>query len=262
MNTPIWQVDAFASEAFTGNPAGVCLLDEPRSEEWMQNVAMEMNLSETAFLVPEEKEYLLRWFTPACEVILCGHATLASAHVLWSEGIENPASPISFRTLHSGRLAARQVDGGIELDFPARPPELIPVPGELASALNLEPVLVARDCEDFLVLLPDEAAVRAVAPDFSALRRQTDRGVIVTAPGRGYDFVSRYFAPAAGIDEDPVTGSTHCCLCPFWAERLGKPNLVGFQASQRGGVVNVELRGDRVLLAGSAVTTLKGKLHV
>lgn len=262
MSTPIWQVDAFASQPFTGNPAGVCLLDNPRSDEWMQHVAQEMNLSETAFLVAEEGGYQLSWFTPACEVILCGHATLAAAHVLWSEGVAASSREIVFRSLHSGTLTARRREDLIELDFPVRLPEPVVVPDGLAEALNLEPHLVARDVEDYLVLVADEQVVRRVRPDFARLRNLTDRGVIVTAAGDEYDFVSRYFAPAAGIDEDPVTGSTHCCLCPFWAEKLGKGTMVGYQASARGGVVQVTLAGDRVLLAGTALTILKGELLV
>jgi len=262
MTTPIWQVDAFATEPFRGNPAAVCILDEPRPEAWMQGVALEMNLSETAFLVPRNDGFQLRWFTPACEVRLCGHATLASAHVLWSEGMVEPSRPIAFHSLHSGVLPARRLGEQIELDFPARIPDEIAPPAGLAEALGLEPRFVARASRDVLVLADSETVVRSLRPDFAALRKVDARGVIVTAPAAASDFVSRFFAPAVGVDEDPVTGSAHCCLCPFWADRLGKKSLVGFQASARGGVVAVTLDGDRVRLAGPAVTVLCGELRV
>ncbi len=262
MTTPIWQVDAFADEPFRGNPAAVCPLTEPRPEEWMQHVALEMNLSETAFVVRRRGRLLLRWFTPACEVRLCGHATLAAAHVLWSEGMVDPARTIEFDTLHSGVLSATRRNDRIELDFPVRSAEVVPPPDGLAEALGVEPILVARAARDVLVLVDDEAAVRALTPDFARLRRIDARGVIVTAPAAEVDFVSRFFAPAVGVDEDPVTGSAHCCLCPFWAERLGRTTMVGYQASARGGLVSVTLCGDRVVLAGSAVTILRGELLV
>lgn len=262
MKTPIWQVDAFATEPFRGNPAAVCVLTEPRPELWMQQVALEMNLSETAFVVHQGEDFLLRWFTPACEVRLCGHATLASAHVLWSEGMVEPSRTIDFRTIHSGVLSARRRREAIELDFPARPPEEIPSPAGLAESLGFEPVLVARGGRDVLVLAENEAQVKSLRPDFSLLRKVEARGVIVTAPAAEVDFVSRFFAPTVGIDEDPVTGSAHCCLCPFWAGRLGKTSMVGHQVSARGGIVAVRLSGERVKLAGPAVTTLRGELLV
>ena len=260
MTTPIWQVDAFTDEPFRGNPAAVCILEAPIDEDRMQRIALEMNLSETAFVVPRTDGFELRWFTPACEVRLCGHATLASAHVLWTEGFIEPSATIAFHTLHSGTLTARRDGGRIELDFPARPPEEIEPLDGLADALGLEPVLVARAARDILVLARDEATVRGLRPDFARLGRVEARGVMVTASASEFDFVSRFFAPAVGIDEDPVTGSAHCALSPFWAERLGKTSMVGYQASARGGVVHVTLDGDRVLLAGSAVTTLRGEL--
>jgi PhzF family phenazine biosynthesis protein len=262
MTTPIWQVDAFTDEPFRGNPAGVCVLEEPRSDAWMQYVALEMNLSETAFLVPQEGGFLLRWFTPACEVRLCGHATLASAHVLWSEGLVERSRSIEFETLHSGVLSARSAGSRIELDFPARVPEETTPPDGLTEALGFEALLVARAARDFLVLADSEETVRGLRPDVTRLRRVEARGVIVTAPAVEFDFVSRFFAPAVGVDEDPVTGSAHCALCPFWAERLGKLAMIGYQASARGGVVAVTLAGDRVVLAGEAVTTLRGELLV
>jgi len=262
MTIPIWQVDAFTDEPFRGNPAAVCLLDAAIDEDRMQAIALEMNLSETAFVVPRDDGFQLRWFTPACEVRLCGHATLASAHVLWSEDIADPSAPISFSTIHSGILTARRDGSRIELDFPARPPKRVAPPAGLADALGLEPRFVARAARDYLVLAEDEAVVRGLDPDFSALGRVEARGVIVTAPAAKFDFVSRFFGPAVGINEDPVTGSAHCCLGPFWAERFGRTTLIGYQASPRGGVVHVTVSGDRVLLAGSAVTTVRGQLAV
>ncbi|HSL17597.1 MAG TPA: PhzF family phenazine biosynthesis protein [Methylomirabilota bacterium] len=263
MTTPIWQVDAFTDAPFRGNPAAVCVLDGPRTEAWMQGVAAEMNLSETAFLVPrDDGGYQLRWFTPACEVRLCGHATLASAHVLWSEGFVEPAATIAFHTIHSGVLTAVRRGDRIELDFPARTPEEVSPPDGLADALGLEPRFVARAVDDYVVLADDETKVRALRPDFPKLRRVAARGVIVTAPGTDFDFVSRFFGPAVGVDEDPVTGSAHCCLAPFWADRLGRTSMVGYQASSRGGIVAVTLAGDRVKLAGPAVTVLRGELLV
>jgi len=262
MTTPIWQVDAFTSEPFRGNPAAVCVLDDPRPKTWMQQVAAEMNLSETAFVVPRDSGFQLRWFTPACEVRLCGHATLASAHVLWSEGLVESTTKIVFDTLHSGTLTARRDGDRIELDFPARVPIKVDAPEGMGEALGLEPELVARAADDFLVLADNEATVRALTPDFQRLGKVEARGVIVTAPAAEFDFVSRFFGPAVGIDEDPVTGSAHCCLCPFWAERLGKLKMIGYQASARGGVVTVVLDGDRVKLSGSAVTTVRGVLLV
>lgn len=262
MKTPIWQVDAFTDEPFEGNPAAVCILDAAIDENRMQRIALEMNLSETAFVVPLADGFRLRWFTPACEVRLCGHATLASAHVLWSEGFVEPSTRIEFHTLHSGILTARRDGNRIELDFPARPPEEIEPPDGLIDALGFEPLLVARAARDILVLAQDEGTVRGLSPDLTRLGRVDARGVMVTSAAEEYDFVSRFFAPAAGVAEDPVTGSAHCCLCPFWAARLGKRSMVGYQASRRGGVVLVTLSGNRVILGGAAVTTLRGELLV
>jgi PhzF family phenazine biosynthesis protein len=227
----------------------------------MQSVASEMNLAETAFLTPQgDGRYGLRWFTPAVEVDLCGHATLASAHLLWEEG--EPSAELTFET-RSGELeAVRAGDGSIRLDFPADPPAPIDPPDGLAKALGAEPVAVYRGVSDLLVELADADAVRRLAPDLRAVAEIRARGVIVTAAGDGdeTDFVSRCFYPAAGIDEDPVTGSAHCTLASFWCPRLGRPSLVGWQASPRGGRVGVELAGDRVLLTGRAVTVLRGEL--
>jgi len=264
-------VDAFTSEPFAGNPAGVCVLDAPADAGWMQQVAREMNLSETAFLHRTDDGYALRWFTPVVEVDLCGHATLASAHVLWQRSLLGPAEPARFDT-RSGRLTATRVENlsasgrseeWIELDFPSTPEEATSAtPAALAEGLGIQPKYVGRSRFDYLVELADERAVRNVAPDFVKLRTIQARGVIVTAraDSAGVDFVSRYFAPAFGIDEDPVTGSTHCCLGPFWATRLARRTLVAHQLSARGGVMKVTVAGDRVRLAGQAVTVLKGEL--
>jgi len=264
MSQTIVQVDAFTDRPFAGNPAAVCVLPAPRDERWMRDVAREMNLSETAFLVRrDDGAYDLRWFTPAAEVDLCGHATLASAHVLWEDGHLTPHETARFHT-RSGLLTATRTGDWIELDFPATPPKPTQPPADLARALGTEPLWVGSSRFDLLVLLRDERAVRELRPDIAALRELDARGVIVTAPAAGpeagYDFVSRFFAPAVGVDEDPVTGSAHCALGPFWAERLGKDELVGYQASARGGIVRVRMQGDRVLLGGQAVTVMRGEL--
>lgn len=263
MPIPISIVDAFTAEPFAGNPAAVCVLPEPAAEGWMQDVAREMNLSETAFLVRNGDAFRLRWFTPACEVDLCGHATLASAHVLWLDGHLAEDAEARFDTL-SGRLTCRRLAGGwIAMDFPAEAPEEIEPPAGLLDALGLPgAVWVGRNRMDVLVELGDEAAVLALAPDFRALARQETRGVIVTARAAGgdLDFVSRFFAPAYGVDEDPVTGSAHCALGPYWAERLGKDELTGRQVSARGGVVELSVGGARVTISGQAVRVLRGEL--
>ncbi len=255
----LYQIDAFADGPFTGNPAGVCLLGEERSAQWMQNVALEMNLSETAFLRRRGEEFDLRWFTPSEEVDLCGHATLASAHFLWESGILEPSQPALFQT-RSGLLSARKDDGAIEMDFPAEPESACPAPTGLEEALGLTaPLYVGRNRFDLLVEAAHADAVRGLSPDFTKLRKIPVRGVIVTsrADSNDCDFVSRFFAPAAGVDEDPVTGSAHCCLGPFWSRRLGKDELAGRQLSRRGGTVGVRVRGDRVLLRGRAVTIFR-----
>ena len=261
MPLPLYQVDAFTDEAFRGNPAAVCLLGEAAPEEWMQRVAAEMNLSETAFLTPRDDGYRLRWFTPTVEVELCGHATLASAHVLWESGQLRPDDVARFHT-RSGLLTAARDEGDITLDFPASPSEDAAAPEGLAEALGVTPRRVARGRYDYLVEVDSGETVRRLAPDFRALGEiEVERGVIVTAPGAdGVDFVSRFFAPAAGVDEDPVTGSAHCCLGPYWSRRLGRTDLVGYQASERGGTVRVAVCGDRVLLGGRAVTVFRGEL--
>jgi PhzF family phenazine biosynthesis protein len=257
--TRIVQVDAFTDRPFAGNPAAVCVLSRAAEPGWMQHVAAEMNLAETAFLYRDGDVWQLRWFTPTVEVDLCGHATLASAHVLWSEGHVPRGTPLRFAT-RSGILGAAPRDGWIELDFPAEPAKPVAAPPHLLEALGVTGT-VARNRMDYLLEVADEGVVRRVAPDLARLKLIPTRGVVVTARGSApYDFVSRFFAPAAGVDEDPVTGSAHCALAPWWSERLGRKALVGYQASPRGGVVRVELRGDRVSLLGQAVTVLRGEL--
>jgi PhzF family phenazine biosynthesis protein len=257
---PIYQVDAFTDEPFCGNPAGVCLLETPKDEAWMQAVAQEMNLSETAFLHPERDGFHLRWFTPMVEVDLCGHATLASAHILFEQGRLQPEAEARFHT-RSGLLKARRAGGRITLDFPATPAEPAEVPPNVTRALGVTPRFSGRTRFDYLLEVESEQVVRGMKPDHAALRSLGVRGVIVTArPSAGpYDFVSRFFAPGAGIDEDPVTGSAHCALGPYWGRILGKEEMLAFQASARGGVVHVKLAGDRVVLGGDAVTVLRGE---
>jgi len=259
----ITQVDAFTDRRFSGNPAAVCVLHEPRDPGWMQDVAAEMNLAETASLHPENEGYRLRWFTPTVEMPLCGHATLASAHVLWEERRLPAGRQARFHT-QSGLLTADRRGDWIELDFPATPPAPAPAPPELAAALggNVAPRWVGRSKFDYLVEVDSEATVRALTPDLTALQKIETRGMIVTsrATTSGYDFVSRFFAPRAGVPEDPVTGSAHCALTPFWSERLQRTEMTAYQASPRGGVIRVRLAGDRVMLAGQAVTVLRGEL--
>lgn len=261
MGYTITQVDAFTAVPFAGNPAAVCLLPEPRDAQWMQQVAQEMNLSETAFLLRRPDGFDLRWFTPAIEIELCGHATLASAHVLWEEGHLDPEAPAQFHT-RSGLLTAERHGDWIELNFPATPEEPVTPPAGLEQALGVTPVYVGRYRVGLLVQVASEVEVRAMQPDFTALKVLPARGIIVTsrATSPEFDFVSRYFAPQAGINEDPVTGSAHCCLGPFWAQHLPQETFMAYQASARGGVVRVRPHGDRVYLSGQAVTVLRGEL--
>ena len=255
------QIDAFTDRPFAGNPAAVCLLDDERDAAWMQAVAAEMNLSETAFVRPLDKGFELRWFTPTIEVELCGHATLASAHALWSEEVVEPDSEIQFHSL-SGELTCARRDDFIELDFPATPVTPAEPSVDLCEALGIEPSWQGKSQYDTLALIQSEEALRSLRPDFQRLRALPSRGVIVTSTSNNprFDFVSRFFAPNAGIDEDPVTGSAHCALGPFWGERLGKTEMTAYQASARGGIVHVRVAGDRVCLKGQAVTVLKGVL--
>lgn len=254
------QVDAFTNQAFRGNPAAVFLLDGPAEPQWMQDVAREMNLSETAFLRAKPGGFELRWFTPAVEVDLCGHATLASAHALWTEGRADPATPLRFFT-RSGELRAEREGDWITLDFPATDPSPCDPPEGLLEALGVEALYVGKTCFDYLIELPSERALRALQPDGRRLKALGLRGVIVTARGgEPYDFVSRFFAPGAGIEEDPVTGSAHCALGPYWQGKTGRADFLAYQASARGGEVRVRVRGDRVLLSGRAVTVVRGEL--
>lgn len=261
--TKIVQVDAFTDTPFAGNPAAVCILDGAASEEWMQNVALEMNLAETAFLFPENGAYRLRWFTPIAEVALCGHATLASAHVLWQNGHLAEGEQARFQTL-SGLLTADREGEWIKLDFPAKLSTPCEPPAGLFESLGItEAAYMGRNEFDFILELESEDTVRALKPDISGIARVDARGVIVTSRSNHgeYDFVSRFFAPAVGVPEDPVTGSAHCALAPYWAEKFGRNELVGYQASSRGGVVRVAVHGGRVWLYGQAVTMLTGELH-
>jgi predicted PhzF superfamily epimerase YddE/YHI9 len=261
MGLTIYQVDAFTDQPFRGNPAAVCILTAPREDAWMRDVACEMNLSETAFLVPQEDGYSLRWLTPTVEVDLCGHATLASAHILWEAGHLPPDRQVRFFT-RSGLLTAERRGTWIEMDFPAEPEKPAVAPPELAPALGAAPLYVGMNRFDYLAELDSEETVRRLQPDFTLLGRVAARGVIVTsrAASRDYDFVSRFFAPQSGVNEDPVTGSAHCCLGPFWSARFGKDEFVAFQASARGGVVRVRVAGPRVKLSGQAVTVLRAEL--
>lgn len=261
MSQTIIQVDAFTNKPFIGNPAGVCILPEPGDETWMQNVAREMNLSETAFLYRQDDSFNLRWFTPAAEVDLCGHATLASAHVLWEMGHLPPDARARFDTL-SGRLTAQRQGDWIELDFPAEPESAVTAPPDLAQALGVAPKYVGKNRLDYLVEVDSEETVRTMQPNFSLLETVPCRGVIVTsrATSPDYDFVSRFFGPRVGINEDPVTGSAHCCLGPFWSGQLEKDSFVAYQASPRGGVVRVRVGDERVYLGGQAVTVLRAEM--
>jgi predicted PhzF superfamily epimerase YddE/YHI9 len=262
MSIRIVQVDAFTDRPFTGNPAAVCVLKNAVPEQWMRDVAREMNLSETAFIVPEKGDFRLRWFTPAAEVDLCGHATVASAHVLWEDGHLPPGAQARFQT-RSGFLLADRRGAWIELDFPATVAIPAEAPAGMLAALGTASGALSRSQFDYLVEVDSEETVRSLAPDFTALRKTEARGVIVTArsSSQEYDFVSRFFAPNVGVDEDPVTGSAHCALGPYWGERLGKTEMTAYQASARGGVVRVRLAGERVILGGQAVTVMDGELR-
>ena len=261
MTQMIYQVDSFTDRPFAGNPAGVCLLPKPAGDAWMQAIASEMNLSETAFLVRQADDFDLRWFTPVAEVRLCGHATLASAHILWQTGVLQSGEQARFHTL-SGLLTASQHGDWIEMDFPARPARPVQPPAGLAEALGVAAQFIGRDEDDYLVEVDSDATVRSLKPDLTALARLDVRGTIVTARSADpdFDFISRFFAPAVGVNEDPTTGSAHCCLTPYWAGKLGKIEMTAYQASARGGIVRVRLAGERVLLSGQTVTVMKCEL--
>jgi PhzF family phenazine biosynthesis protein len=262
MSLHITQVDAFTNRPFGGNPAGVCILPKPADDVWMLDVAREMNLAETAFLVKQKDGYDLRWFTPSVEVDLCGHATLASAHVLWEDAHLKPDAQARFNT-KSGLLTADRRDGLIELDFPATPAAAAAPPVALEEALGAHARFVGRSKFDYLVEVEGASVVRSLAPDMTAIARMPARGVIVTSRAdekSKYDFVSRFFAPQSGVPEDPVTGSAHCALAPYWSAKLGKKELLAYQASPRGGELRLRLVGDRVKIGGQAVTVLRGEL--
>ena len=270
---PFFQIDAFATRPFSGNPAAVCLLDEEADPTWMQSVAAEMNLSETAFVRPEGDEFGLRWFTPTTEVKLCGHATLAASHALWEAQRVPSTDPVRYAT-RSGDLVARRDDAGIEIDLPALVSTDAKFPADLRRAYGVDPIAcreLPASCGDerYLVELASAADVRAVAPDFGFLRAANAPNVIVTArgdeptgDGERFDIVSRYFAPSIGIDEDPATGAAHCVLAPYWCDKIGRKQLRAYQASARGGVLDVGLDGDRVFLRGGTVTIIAGALRV
>jgi PhzF family phenazine biosynthesis protein len=257
----IVKVDAFTDRAFAGNPAAVCLLAAPRSDDWMRNVAMEMNLSQTAFLVRAPESFQLRWFTPTHEVEICGHATLASAHVLWETGELSFDEAARFDTC-SGRLTATREADWIVMDFPSKPGRPAEPPAGLVEAVGVQPSAVSYNAVDYLVEVESAEQVRALKPDLARLAAIPCRGVVVTARAdqAPFDFVSRFFAPSAGINEDPATGSTHCALAPYWSSKLGRTVLNAYQASPRGGVLRVEVKGDRVMIAGKAVTVMRGEL--
>jgi PhzF family phenazine biosynthesis protein len=266
MSQSIIQVDAFANKPFSGNPAAVCVLSSPQSDIWMQNIAQEMNLSETAFLVNEGDGFNLRWFTPTVEVPLCGHATLASAHVLWSEGYLKFEQEAKFYT-KSGILSARKKDDWIELDFPANPSQQIEQIPQLTAALGVNPIGVYENSLGYLVEVASAEIVQKMQPNFSEILKLPIAEVIVTSLGdqdSEYDFVSRFFAPGVGINEDPVTGSAHCCLAPFWRDRIPQDQLMAYQASSRGGILKVRYtpNDSRVFISGQAIITMRGELVV
>jgi PhzF family phenazine biosynthesis protein len=261
MGLNIIHVDAFTNKPFSGNPAAICLLSCEKDDLWLQQMAQEMNLSETAFLLWKRDGFSLRWFTPAVEVALCGHATLASAHVLWENDYLAPDEQARFYTL-SGLLTAHRRGDWIEMDFPARGSMPVTAPAGLLEALNVAAMSVNRNEYDYLIEVESEEVVKSITPNFSTLAKVDARGVIVTSRANSaeYDFVSRFFGPRVGVNEDPVTGSAHCCLAPYWQQKLGKDEMVGYQASARGGVVRVNIQGDRVMLGGQAITVMRGEL--
>lgn len=258
----LFQVDAFTSQPYRGNPAGVCILSQPVNDEWMRSLASEMNLSETAFILPEGEGFRLRWFTPLVEVDLCGHATLASSHILFEQGYLPANQPAIFET-RSGRLTAIRSDDWITLDFPTKSATPVHPDPEILAALGLKDVVAAGKSQfDLLVEVENEMIVRDLQPDFTRLKSLPARGVIVTSRSSTseFDFVSRFFAPAVGVNEDPVTGSAHCVLAPYWHEKLDKPDMLAYQASTRGGILRIHHRSDRTLLQGKAVTVFSADL--
>ena len=260
MEIPLYQIDAFASELFTGNPAAVCPLDEWLADELMQSIAAENNLSETAFFVPEnDGSYRIRWFTPVSEVDLCGHATLASAHVLFTI-LNYPSDQVQFHS-RSGILSVTRKEEWLTLDFPAQPPVVCEVPRAIERAFAAAPIECLQS-EDLMVVFEHESAVASARPDFGQLMKIDARGIIITAPSQQWDFVARFFAPRYGIPEDPVTGSAYTQLIPYWAHRMGKLRLRAKQISARGGELNCELARDRVFISGKAVSYLEGRIRI
>lgn len=257
----IWQIDSFTNKACYGNPAGVCILEKPAEDKWMQLVAREMNLSETAFIFPEKSGYHLRWFTPQDEVDLCGHATLATAHLLFEKKWVPDYKIIHFHT-KSGLLKARYDQGWIELDFPSEEDQESGYDQFLAEAFMTEPLYIGRNRMDYILEVDSEKTLRNLTPDMEALKKLDLRGFIVTSSSEDpqFDFISRFFAPALGIDEDPVTGSAHCCLGPYWMRKTGKKSFTAFQASERGGILKVRVEGNRILISGQAVTVFEAEL--
>ncbi|MBP1748676.1 MAG: yddE [Deltaproteobacteria bacterium] len=258
-----FHVDSYTSRPFGGNPAGVCILTHPKVDSWMLNVAAEMNLSETAFIIRSANGYNLRWFTPKIEVELCGHGTLASAHIIWQEGLAREDEAILFQT-KSGTLSCRRREASIAMDFPLLPEHQIDPPERLARSLGISPVYVGARGQDILVDVGSEEAVKEIRPDYSLMLELPIRGVIVTgrAGGQEFDFVSRFFAPRVGINEDPATGWAHCCLASYWSKRLMKNDLVARQVSERGGVIGMRIQGGRVELSGEAITVMKGEIVI
>jgi PhzF family phenazine biosynthesis protein len=261
MKIPLYQVDAFTSEIFKGNPAAVCMLDEWLDDASLQAIAAENNLSETAFLLKSNEEFEIRWFAPSMEMALCGHATLASAFVIF-HFLKWPENTIRFQTRQSGTLLVTQKEKLLEMDFPARPTTAQGIPDSLVSALGHPPVEVLDSVEDLLVVFDDEGTVQEINPNMPLLAQIERRGIIVTAPGDQCDFVSRFFAPRVGVPEDPVTGSAHCVLVPYWSQRLDKKRLYARQVSKRGGELFCEDRGERVTITGRAVLYLEGTIVV
>ncbi len=257
----LYHVDSFTNKLFSGNPAAVCILPFMKDDDWMQNVAREMNVSETAFLVKHDDGFDLRWFTPVCEVDLCGHATLASAHILREKGILRVDENARFHT-KSGILTAMKTGNLIELDFPIEADREQPAPAELAAGLGASPKYVGRNRLDYIVELESEDVLRKLSPDFPLLAKIETRGIIVTSASAtpGFDFVVRFFAPALGVNEDPVTGSAYCCLGPYWKRKTGKNEFIAYQASARGGIVHVKVNENRVVLGGEAVTVFSAEL--
>jgi len=259
MRIPYFQIDAFTDRVFSGNPAGVCLLEEWLPDDVLKRIAGENNLSETAFFVPLNQGYHIRWFTPASEVDLCGHATLASAYVLFTY-LNFTMTTVSFQS-RSGLLTVSKQGDLLSMDFPSQPPAPCQAPGELIEALGKKPSKVLRS-QDYFVLFPREEDIRTLDPDMSLLKKVDLRGVTVTAKGNHVDFVSRFFAPKYGVNEDPVTGSAHCALVPYWAKKLGKKELLAHQVSKRGGELFCKEQGDRVIISGRAVAYMEGVISI